>query len=47
MTKETNLVTIRTYASEKGVTTATVYKWIELKRVRFTKIDGVLFIVKK
>ena len=42
--KEEKLLTVRNYAAEKGVTTATVYQWILKEKVKFKKIDGVVFI---
>lgn len=42
---EERLVTVRTYAEMKGVTTVCVYKWERQNKVRTKKIDGVKFVV--
>lgn len=39
-----NLVTIRTYADMKGVTTVCVYKWEKQKKISTIEIDGVKFV---
>ncbi len=45
--KEEKLLTVRSYAAQEGVTTATVYQWILKERVKVKKIDGVVFIIAK
>lgn len=42
---EQKLVTVRTYAGIKGVTSVCVYKWIEQGKVNKKVIDGVIFVV--
>lgn len=39
-----NLVTVRTYADMKGVTTMCVYKWEKQGKISITEIDGVKFV---
>ncbi len=39
--------TVKNYATQKGVTTACVYKWIKKEKVDSVKIDGVIFIIPK
>lgn len=42
---EQKLVTVRTYAGIKGVTSVCVYKWIDQGKVNKKVIDGVIFVV--
>ena len=44
---KTRLKTAKNYADKIGITVQAVYKMIKSKRVKITKVDGVVFIVEE
>lgn len=46
MIVDTNdLISVKTYADYKGVSTTTVYNWIVQRKVKGTKIDEFAFVI--